>query len=150
MLEVDLYEMHCCNLYVNCFPYICLSLSLFVSFSFFSSPQNHGNPTGHIPELVLNNFATRLGHRVGRLCSLFINKRIFELKCNINIILTNKFFCSSFPLDWYSHFSLKVQNSEVVEWWLFTINEISYSSDIIGVSPWNLLAAICGQFYALI
>lgn len=34
--------------------------------------KNHGNPTGHIPELVLNNFATRLGHRVGRLIqSLF-------------------------------------------------------------------------------
>ena len=29
--------------------------------------QNHGNPTGHKPELVLNNFTTRLGHRVGRL-----------------------------------------------------------------------------------
>ena len=28
--------------------------------------QNHGNPTSHKPELVLNNFTTRLGHRVGR------------------------------------------------------------------------------------
>jgi ribosome production factor 1 len=28
--------------------------------------QNHGNPTSHKPELVLNNFATRLGHRIGR------------------------------------------------------------------------------------
>ncbi|KAK9069123.1 hypothetical protein SSX86_013239 [Deinandra increscens subsp. villosa] len=34
--------------------------------------KNHGNPTGHKPELVLNNFTTRLGHRVGRLLqSLF-------------------------------------------------------------------------------
>lgn len=34
--------------------------------------QNHGNPTSHKPELVLNNFTTRLGHRVGRLIqSLF-------------------------------------------------------------------------------
>nr|GEW89594.1 hypothetical protein [Tanacetum cinerariifolium]GEW89595.1 hypothetical protein [Tanacetum cinerariifolium] len=34
--------------------------------------KNHGNPTGHKPELVLNNFTTRLGHRVGRLIqSLF-------------------------------------------------------------------------------
>ncbi|KAJ6850617.1 ribosome production factor 1 [Iris pallida] len=34
--------------------------------------QGHGNPTGHKPELVLNNFSTRLGHRVGRLIqSLF-------------------------------------------------------------------------------
>ncbi|XP_048328199.2 uncharacterized protein LOC107403898 isoform X1 [Ziziphus jujuba] len=34
--------------------------------------KNHGNPTSHEPELVLNNFTTRLGHRVGRLIqSLF-------------------------------------------------------------------------------
>ncbi|KAL7154473.1 hypothetical protein ABFS83_03G004100 [Erythranthe nasuta] len=34
--------------------------------------KNHGNPTSHQPELVLNNFTTRLGHRVGRLIqSLF-------------------------------------------------------------------------------
>ncbi|KAL6006636.1 hypothetical protein ACLOJK_032129 [Asimina triloba] len=34
--------------------------------------DNHGNPTGHKPELVLNNFTTRLGHRIGRLIqSLF-------------------------------------------------------------------------------
>lgn len=29
--------------------------------------QNHGNPTKHLPEVVLNNFSTRLGHRIGRL-----------------------------------------------------------------------------------
>ncbi|OVA19936.1 Brix domain [Macleaya cordata] len=29
--------------------------------------KNHGNPTTHMPELVLNNFTTRLGHRVGRM-----------------------------------------------------------------------------------
>ncbi|XP_073002342.1 uncharacterized protein [Typha latifolia] len=34
--------------------------------------KNHGNPTSHQPELVLNNFSTRLGHRIGRLIqSLF-------------------------------------------------------------------------------
>lgn len=34
--------------------------------------KNHGNPTSHEPELVLTNFTTRLGHRVGRLIqSLF-------------------------------------------------------------------------------
>ncbi|GMH60165.1 hypothetical protein TrST_g8377 [Triparma strigata] len=27
---------------------------------------NHGAATGHIPELILNNFTTRLGHRAGR------------------------------------------------------------------------------------
>ncbi|CAN6568468.1 unnamed protein product [Malus baccata var. baccata] len=31
---------------------------------------NHGNPTSHEPELVLKNLTTRLGHRIGRLCSL--------------------------------------------------------------------------------
>ncbi|PRQ23293.1 putative anticodon-binding, Brix domain-containing protein [Rosa chinensis] len=29
--------------------------------------KNHGNPTSHEPELVLNNFTTRLGHRIGRM-----------------------------------------------------------------------------------
>ncbi|KAK0582726.1 hypothetical protein LWI29_028894 [Acer saccharum] len=34
--------------------------------------KNHGNPTGHKPELVLNNFTTCLGHCIGRLIqSLF-------------------------------------------------------------------------------
>ncbi|KAI5654330.1 hypothetical protein M9H77_31517 [Catharanthus roseus] len=34
--------------------------------------KNHGNPTSHKPELVLKNFTTRLGHRIGRLIqSLF-------------------------------------------------------------------------------
>ncbi|KAK9910048.1 hypothetical protein M0R45_034025 [Rubus argutus] len=34
--------------------------------------KNHGNPTSHEPELVLPNFTTRLGHRIGRLIrSLF-------------------------------------------------------------------------------
>ncbi|KAI4355335.1 hypothetical protein L6164_004117 [Bauhinia variegata] len=34
--------------------------------------KNHGTPTSHMPELVLNNFTTRLGHRIGRLIqSLF-------------------------------------------------------------------------------
>ncbi|VFQ80161.1 unnamed protein product [Cuscuta campestris] len=34
--------------------------------------KNHGNPTSHVPELVLNNFTTRLGHRIGRMIqSLF-------------------------------------------------------------------------------
>ncbi|KAE9463164.1 hypothetical protein C3L33_04917, partial [Rhododendron williamsianum] len=28
--------------------------------------KNHGNPTSHEPELVLSNFTTRLGHRIGR------------------------------------------------------------------------------------
>ncbi len=29
--------------------------------------KNHGRPTGHRPELILNNFGTRLGHRLGRM-----------------------------------------------------------------------------------
>ncbi|CAA0830101.1 Ribosomal RNA processing Brix domain protein [Striga hermonthica] len=34
--------------------------------------KNHGNPTNHQPELILTNFTTQLGHRVGRLIqSLF-------------------------------------------------------------------------------
>ena len=34
--------------------------------------KNHGRVTNHLPEIILNNFTTRLGHRVGRfLGSLF-------------------------------------------------------------------------------
>jgi len=34
--------------------------------------SNHGNPTDHDPELIMNNFDTMLGHRIGRmLASLF-------------------------------------------------------------------------------
>lgn len=29
--------------------------------------RGHGTPTGHRPELILNNFNTRLGHRLGRM-----------------------------------------------------------------------------------
>lgn len=40
---------------------------------------NHGQPTSHIPELILNNFNTRLGHRVGRfLGSLFPHSPEFK------------------------------------------------------------------------
>ena len=28
--------------------------------------RGHGRPTSHTPELILNNFTTALGHRVGR------------------------------------------------------------------------------------
>lgn len=31
-----------------------------------SLEQGHGKPTSHLPELILNNFTTRIGHRVGR------------------------------------------------------------------------------------
>lgn len=40
---------------------------------------NHGSSTNHIPELVLNGFGTRLGHRVGRfLGSLFPHNAQFQ------------------------------------------------------------------------
>lgn len=40
---------------------------------------NRGRATSHIPELVLNNFGTRLGHRVGRLLgSLFPHNAQFQ------------------------------------------------------------------------
>lgn len=41
--------------------------------------KNHGNPTSHWPELVLNNFTTRLGYRVGRMIqSIFPQKPEFR------------------------------------------------------------------------
>jgi hypothetical protein len=36
--------------------------------------QKHGKPTAHLPELVLNNFNTRLGHNVGRLFATLFPK----------------------------------------------------------------------------
>mmetsp|Transcript_5908 Transcript_5908/g.7535 ORF Transcript_5908/g.7535 Transcript_5908/m.7535 type:complete len:374 (+) Transcript_5908:65-1186(+) len=40
---------------------------------------NHGSATSHVPELVLNGFSTRLGHRVGRfLGSLFPHNAQFQ------------------------------------------------------------------------
>ena len=40
---------------------------------------NHGSATNHIPELVLNGFGTRLGHRIGRfLGSLFPHNAEFQ------------------------------------------------------------------------
>lgn len=40
---------------------------------------DHGNPTSHEPELILNNFDTKLGHRMGRMfASLFPQKPNFR------------------------------------------------------------------------
>ena len=41
--------------------------------------KGHGRATGHKPELILNNFTTRLGHRVGRMfASLFCQDPTFR------------------------------------------------------------------------
>jgi ribosome production factor 1 len=49
------------------------------SFQAGATIPNHGKPTSHIPEIILNNFTTRLGRRVGRfLGSLFPHVPDFE------------------------------------------------------------------------
>lgn len=49
------------------------------SFQEGSTIPGHGRPTSHIPELILNNFVTRLGRRAGRfLGSLFPHQPQFE------------------------------------------------------------------------
>jgi ribosome production factor 1 len=49
------------------------------SFKPGSKIPGHGKPTSHIPELILNNFNTRLGRRTGRfLGSLFPHEPQFE------------------------------------------------------------------------
>ena len=41
--------------------------------------RNHGRATNHFPELILNNFSTRMGHRVGRMfASVFPQKPEFN------------------------------------------------------------------------
>lgn len=48
------------------------------SFEQGSKIPGHGRPTSHIPEVILNNFVTRLGRRIGRfLGSLFPHVRTF-------------------------------------------------------------------------
>jgi len=36
---------------------------------------NHGNATEHDPEIVLNNFDTKMGHRIGRMLSSLFPQR---------------------------------------------------------------------------
>lgn len=49
------------------------------SFCTGSKIEGHGKPTSHIPEIILNNFSTRLGRRVGRfLGSFFPHEPQFE------------------------------------------------------------------------
>ncbi|CAL5346424.1 unnamed protein product [Camellia sinensis] len=49
-----------------------LKAKLSIEIILLGAAEFHGNPTSHEPELVLTNFTTRLGHRVGRLIqSLF-------------------------------------------------------------------------------
>lgn len=49
------------------------------SFQAGATIPGHGRPTSHIPELILNNFVTRLGRRAGRfLGSLFPHQPQFE------------------------------------------------------------------------
>lgn len=49
------------------------------SFQAGSSIAGHGKPTSHIPEIILNNFVTRLGRRVGRFFgSLFPHQPALE------------------------------------------------------------------------
>lgn len=47
---------------------------------------HHANPTGHMPELILNNFDTRIGHRIGRMLAAlfpqqpdFVGRRVITL-----------------------------------------------------------------------
>ncbi|KAI9137145.1 anticodon-binding protein, partial [Paraphysoderma sedebokerense] len=44
-------------------PTACFKLS---SIKMCKEIEAHGNPTPHHPELILNNFSTRLGHTIGR------------------------------------------------------------------------------------
>jgi len=49
------------------------------SFEAGATIPGHGRPTSHIPELIMNNFSTRLGRRTGRvLGSLFPHEPQFE------------------------------------------------------------------------
>ena len=87
--------------FIICIMLLLLSLTIFTIFIYFSlvishlpngptahfkvssfipstKIKNHASLTGHMPEVILNQFSTRLGHRVGRfLGSLFPHKPEF-------------------------------------------------------------------------
>ena len=72
------------------------------SFKGGATIPGHGRPTSHIPELILNNFGTRLGRRTGRfLGSLFPHVRYYlcyiwkTIEANL-LSYTGIFHCRSF------------------------------------------------------
>lgn len=69
------------------------------SFQPGDSIPGHGKPTSHIPEVILNNFTTRLGRRLGRfLGSLFPHVRylLYVFDTFLNLIR----FWLSLPGSW--------------------------------------------------
>lgn len=99
--------------------------------------QNHGNPTSHKPELVLNNFTTRLGHRIGRLllilCLLYCYWRFFQtftfMYCNyasLFIVFQCRFKFFLPFLQFYLH-SIYIVSLSINQWWMFVCHLGWYS-----------------------
>ena len=85
--------------------------------------KRHGKSTEHMPEVILNNFNTRLGHTVE---SLYIFYRSESCCC----------FWRSAECSPVSFLTTRSFTDE--EWWLFTIREITFSSDTTGESSMHL------------
>jgi len=59
--------------------------------------RNHGRATSHYPELILNNFSTRMGHRVGRMfASVFPQKPEFQGRRVVGAPLSTPLWTSCF------------------------------------------------------
>lgn len=72
-------EKKCNGLYIVHLPIGPTAFFKLSSFEAGADIPGHGKPTSHIPELILNNFGTRLGRRIGRfLGSLFPHIPEFE------------------------------------------------------------------------
>ena len=99
------------NLWPNFLLHVFYHLTLLSQLSSFKAGEKipgHGRPTNHIPEIILNNFVTRLGRRTGRfLGSLFPHVCFSYLQCIIPglELISFSFF-----------FFLRSLNSKVVRW----------------------------------
>ncbi|KAA3458840.1 ribosome production factor 1-like [Gossypium australe] len=92
--------------------------------------KNHGNPTSHEPELVLNNFTTRLGHRIGRLHTVlfYSNIRVLALHTPCALDNTVKYVpsLSNLIFSLVRLFGLRVSDF-VVDLYIFESKEIKQS-----------------------
>lgn len=84
--------------------------------------RGHGRSTSHVPEIILNNFKTRLGHRVGRLLgSLFPHVRDADGGGDGSVLCHT---CRSHPHPLPSPFFLRRTQSLLEGKWSLSITSV--------------------------
>lgn len=87
-------QKECNGILVTQLPYGPTAYFKLTNFEPASKIPGHGSPTSHVPELILNNFSTRLGRRVGRfLGALFPHVRIMSIENAEGSFLLAYWFC---------------------------------------------------------